>query len=114
MIQFILKRVINFIQSYMNSQVLHPNPTYSLRQSNLSMGKLADQPLIYTSSQANAIPNNPQKQYFVTSTFAPQQINNPFQAQHLAASRLAATAQPATINTQITSANLYQNIQGLK
>lgn len=98
----------------MNSQLLPPNPTYSLRQSNLSMGKLADQPLLYTSSQANALPSNLQKQYFVTSTFTPQQLNSSFQAQHLTASRLAATAQPATINTQLSSANLYQNIQGLK
>ena len=98
----------------MNSQLLLPNPSYSLRQSNLSMGKLADQPLIYAGSQANALPSNSQKQYFVTSTFAPQHVNNSFQAQHLAASHLGATAQQATINTQISSANLYQNIQGLK
>lgn len=98
----------------MNTQVPLHDPSYSLRQSNLSMGKLGDQPLIYAGSQVNALPTNLQKQYFVTSTFTPQQINNSFQAQHLAASRLGATAQPANLNTQISSANLYQNIQGLK
>ena len=98
----------------MNSQANLLNPSYSLRGSSLSMGKTNEQNKLYTTSQVNALPIQPKQQYFVTSSFAPNQINNSMQAQYLAASRLDAQNQQTVLNSQMYSANLYQNIQGFK
>ena len=71
----------------MNSQAQLLNPPYSLRQSNLSMGKTQPQTNLYATSQVNLYPGTPQQQYFVTSSH-PQQINSSVPPQQLASNRL--------------------------
>jgi hypothetical protein len=74
----------------MNNQTQILNPSYSLRQSNLSMGKTQAQPNLYAASQVNLYPGNPQQQYFVTSSVTPQQITSSLRPQQLASTHLGA------------------------
>lgn len=85
----LITMMINIILNYMmNTQTQILNPSYSLRQSTLSMGKPQAQAKNYATSQVNLFPGNPQQQYFVTSTRPSQQVNASFQAQALSASQL--------------------------
>jgi hypothetical protein len=56
-------------------------------------------------------PGNPQQQYFVTSSVAPQQINPTIQARQLSGSHLNAYNQSAQLNTGAYSFNANQNTQ---
>lgn len=74
----------------MNTQTQILNPSYSLRQSNLSLGKPQNQPNLYATSQVNLYPGNPQQQYFVTSSVAPQPITSTLRPQQLSNTYLSA------------------------
>lgn len=54
------------------------------------MGKPQPQPNLYATSQVNLYPGNPQQQYFVTSSVAPQQITSSLRPQQLASTHLSA------------------------
>lgn len=74
----------------MNTQAQLLNPSYSLRQSNLSLGRPQLQPNLYATSQVNLYSGNPQQQYFVTSSAAPQQTTATLHPQQLASTNLSA------------------------
>lgn len=98
----------------MNSQTQILNPSYSLRQSNLSMGKQQPPSNLFATSQVNLFPGNPQQQYFVTSSLAPQQPNPALQTQQLTGSRLNINYQPGQLgsqNSQAYAPNIYKSAQ---
>lgn len=98
----------------MNSQTHLLSPSFNPQLSRMSARLQPDHPLVYSTSQVRPFPAHPQQQYYVTSSIAPQQLNNSFQAQQLAASRLEAHNQNINLNSQVHSTNLYKNIVGLK
>ncbi len=97
----------------MNYQSNLLSPSFNPQMSRLSTKVRPDEPLIYSTSNVRPFVSPSQQQYYITSSFAPHQVNNSFQAQ-LAASSLPAYNQTSQLNSQIHTTGLYKDIVGLK
>lgn len=84
--------------NYMNTQEQLLNPSYSLRQSTLSMGKPQPQPNLYATSQVNVFPGKPQQQYYVTSSLPVQQVTTPVPLQAITGNYLNSLHQYGQVN----------------